>query len=382
MKGFRNRTAPSLPVIMLLLLTVFALTSGCAKRESGEIKIGATLVLTGPDARAGESARRGIEMSTELANERGGLNGRRIRVIYEDDQGEPQKAVAAVKKLINVDNVPVIIGPMWSSPTLAVAPIAEENKVVLLTPTASNPRITDAGDYIFRNTYSDAFEGSKTADYAYTILKYRRLGILYINNDFGVGLKEAFSLKLMELGGIVVITDSYDPSSFDFRSQLAKFKQSSIDAIYLVGYSEVGRILKQSKELGLNVPFISSIMFEITDVVETAGLAAEGVVYAYISYDPDTGDSLSISFSKAYVEKYGVRPDPEAAFSYDAMSIILHVISEVGTNSTDIKNRLYSVKDYHGVTGNTTFDTNGDVIKPIGFKRVINGDYVWEVFNY
>ena len=373
-------------LMIVAIIVLFAFIIVIVITQSGKkpnvISIGAVLVLTGPDAKAGQSAKQGINLAMEEINNSGGIRGKKLEIIYEDDQGDPQRAVSAVMKLIDIDKVSVIIGPMWSSPVLAVAPIVEKQQVVLLSPTASNPAITSAGDYVFRNTYSDKFEGSKTAEYAFSKLGHRKMGIIYINNDFGRGLDEVFKNKFNELGGDLLIEENYDPKATDFKSQLIKFKRDDIEAIYIVGYSEVGQILKQAKELGLKTAFLSTIMFEISDVIKIAREAAEGVVYAYVSFDPQIGDEKVREFAQTFKAKYKIFPDPEAAFSYDAVKIISSVIERVGTDAREIKNALYQIKNYEGVTGETTFDINGDVIKPIGFKKVENGKYVWKVFKF
>ncbi|MGA2092947.1 MAG: ABC transporter substrate-binding protein [Sedimentisphaerales bacterium] len=367
----------------LFLVTVFFLPA-CSKKqpETKEIKIGAILVLTGPDARSGQNARNGVEMVVEELNGKGGISGKKLRVIYEDDEGDPQKSVSAALKLITVDNVPAIIGPMWSTSVLAVAPLIEKNRRVLLSPTASAPKITYAGDYIFRNTYSDLYEGTKDAEYAYKQLGYRKAGIISVNLDAGIEIANVFSKRFLELGGTVVIKESYEAKTTDFRSLLAKFNEEPIDFIYVMGYSEMGQLIKQARELGIKYPFISTIMFEISDVIKIAGDAAEGTVYSFPSYDPEKGDETILTFAKKFKERYGVLPDPEAAFSYDAMKILCSVISEVGSDPVKIKNTLYQVKNYRGVTGETSFDQNGDVIKPIGFKKVEQGKYIWAVFEF
>lgn len=365
--------------VMLALFVVFV--DSCKKKEE-EIKIGAVLVLTGPDAKAGNSAKRGIEMAVEEINSEGGVNSLKITVVYEDDQGDPQKASNAVLKLINVDEVPVIIGPMWSTSVLAISKIAEEKQVVILSPTASAPSITEAGDFIFRNTYSDVYEGTKDAEYAYNELGYRKSGIIYINLDAGIEIANVFEKRFEELGGKVLVKENYNPDTTDFRSLLTKFRAKDIEFIYLMGYNEIGQLIKQARELGLKLPFISTIMFEISDVVATAGDAAEGTVYSFPSYDPQKGGNLVYSFAKKYEQKYGELPDPEAAFSYDAMKILALAISEAGTDPIKIKNELYNIQNYKGVTGKTSFDENGDVTKPIGFKILLDGEYVWETFKY
>ena len=369
--------------IAVVAIVLFALVFTQGKTgESKVVKIGAILVLTGPDAKAGQSARQGIEMAVEEINASGGVRGRTLQMIYEDDAGEPEKAVSAFRKLVNIDHVPAIIGPMASSCVLAVAPLAEKYKVVVLSPTASSPKITYAGDYIFRNTYSDAIEGAKTAEYAFKELHYTRAAILYINNDYGLGLKDAFAQKFQSLGGQVVLAEAYDPKSTDFRSLIAKVKQAKPDFLYLAGYSEMGQILKQAYELGVRLPVMSCIMFEISDIARVAGKAAEGVIYAYPSYDPEKGSEITVRFAQKFKAKYGTLPDPEAAFSYDAVKILALAMERGGFSSEGIKNALYSIKDFEGVTGKTSFDKYGDVIKPVGFKMVKNGTYIWVKYSF
>ncbi len=368
--------------VVVILVVMFVITQTQIKKEPVVIKIGAILVLTGPDAKAGESARKGIKMATEEINADGGVRNKKIKVIYEDDAGEPQKSVSAFKKLVSIEKVPAVIGPMWSSCVLAVAPIAEKNKVVVLSPTASNPKITYAGDYIFRNTYSDAIEGAKTAEFAYKELHYSNAAILYVNNDYGMGLKNAFENKFKSLGGKIILSEAYDPKTSDFRTMIAKVKQKKPDFVYLVGYSEMGQILKQAYEMEVNLPVISCVMFEISDILKIAGKAAEGVIYAYPSYDPEKGGSTTIKFAQKFKKKYGIFPDPEAAFSYDAMKILALAMEKGGVSSEKIKDTLYTIKNYNGVSGKTSFDKNGDVIKPMGFKVVKNGKYEWMTLVY
>jgi branched-chain amino acid transport system substrate-binding protein len=376
-----KRTILVIAVIIVISLGSVIFVSKTRKLPE-EVKIGAVLILTGPDAKAGQSARQGIQMAVEEINKEGGINGKKLVVIYEDDQGEPQKSVSAVLKLINVDKVPAIIGPMWSTNVLAVAPIAEKHKVVILSPTASAPKITKAGDYIFRNTYSDTFEGTKDAEFAYKVLGYRKAGIIHVNLDAGIEIADVFSKKFKELGGQVVLRESYDPKTTDFRTLLTKFKNQPIDFIYLMGYNEMGQLVKQAREIGLKTPFLSTIMFEISDVLKVAGNAAQGVVYSYPSYDTEKGGEIVKKFAREYKKRYGVLPDPEAAFSYDAAKILCYVMRKFGISSEKIKDGLYNVKGYMGVTGLTSFDRNGDVVKPIGFKKVVGGKYTWLVFQY
>lgn len=277
-------------LLILGLLFVLLLGIGCAKKkaETRDIKIGAVLPLTGDGAKYGQSAKRGIDLAVGEINSSGGVRQRLLRVIYEDSKMGPAEGVSAIRKLISVDKVPAIIGAMASSVTLAIAPIAEKNNVVLLSPASSAPEISKAGDYIFRNTYSDIYEGPKIGSYAYDELAFRRVAILHINNDFGVGLSKAFQQNFVKLGGKIVAVESYEQGSSDFRTQLNKIKQSEPDSIYLIGYTEMGLILRQDRETGVRNQVLSCIMFEDPKIIEVAKDATEGVIYAYPAYNPES----------------------------------------------------------------------------------------------
>ena len=349
--------------------------SGCAKEEK-EIKIGVVLPLTGDGAKYGEEAQNGIDLATEEINARGGINGQKVRVIYEDDQGTSNGAVNAFNKLTSVDKVPVVIGPMYSSTTLAVAPVAEDSKVVLFTPSGSSPEITEAGDYIFRNWPSDIFEGGEMAKFAYENLGIRKSSILTVNLDYGIGLTEVFKTKFTEWGGEILAVEKYDQGATDFRTQLSKIKAAKPDALYLPGYyTEIALILRQAKELGFDAHFLSCVGFDNPKVFELAGEAAEGVIFARPAYDPESEEKTVSDFVESFKAKYNITPGTYAAHAYDALRIVAKAIEEGGYSANQVKSALYSIKSFSGVTGNTSFDGNGDVVKPIQIMEVQNGQF-------
>lgn len=370
-------------VIIVLVMALITITwaIGCEKKKE-EIKIGSILPLTGEGAKYGESAKRGIDLAVQEINAFGGIKGKLINVLYEDSKMEPKEGTNAIHKLLTIEKVPAIIGAMASSVTLAIASIAEENKVVLLSPTSSSPKITDAGDYIFRNTYSDIYEGQKMASYVYNELGYRKVAILYINNDYGVGLRKTFTEHFAELGGEVAVYESYEQDAVDFRTQLTKVRQSTLEGIYIVGYGEMGRLLRQAKEMGIKIPFLSCIMFEDPDILKVAREAAEGVIYAYPAYNTESDQEDVLKFVQAFEEKYGQKPDIYAASAYDALKILAQAMDKEGFTSEAIKKALYSIKNFPGITGRTSFDQNGDVVKPIGIKKLEDGKFKWVLYEF
>ncbi len=180
--------------LAIVLIALLFCPSGCKKEEpqAKEIKIGAILPLTGSAAPYGENAKRGIELALTEINAAGGIQGSRIRVLFEDSRTDPKEAVSALNKLYSTHGVRYIIGDINSSGVLAMAPIAEKNKIILLSPGASNPKISDAGEYIFRNWHSDALEGQVDAEHAYSKMNWRTAAVLYVDAAYGVGLAETF----------------------------------------------------------------------------------------------------------------------------------------------------------------------------------------------
>ena len=362
--------------IISVLILIFLVFSYCCERKPKEIKIGALLPLTGSAAKYGENAKRGIDLAVDEINSEGGIKGRKIQIVYEDTQALPQQGVAAIRKLIIIEKVPVVIGAMASSVTLAIAPVAEENRVVLLSPASSNTKITTAGDYIFRNCISDVFEGAQMAEVAYNIINLRKIAILYINNDYGVGLENVFKTKFKDNGGDIVISEPFEQDATDFRTQLTKIKRTNPEAVYLVGYKEMILILKQANELNLKVQMLSTIMFDDPEILEKAGNAAEGVIFTTWVYDPKSEKEEVRNFTQEFKKRYNTEPGIFVPEAYDALKIIALVIKKGGYNALAIKKALFEIHEYPGVSGVTSFDSNGDVIKPLRLKTVKNGQFV------
>lgn len=360
---------------MFLLIALVLI--GCEKAEK-EIKIGAVLPLTGDVAVWGSNTKEGIDLAVEKVNNSGGINGSILKIIYEDSEALPQKGVSAIQKLITVDKIPAIIDNSVSSVTLAMAPIAEKNQVVILATGATAPKISEAGEYIFRIWNSDALEGEVIAQYTYEKLEITKVAILYVNNDYGKGLEDVFRQEFTKRGGTVTTSEAFEQSETSYRNQLTKVRTSSPEAIYLVGYPrEVAQCLKQTKELGVKTQIIGTVAFEDPHILEIAKDAAAGVIYPYPVL-PDTNDIAVNEFLSAYRTKYNKEPGITCDVGYDAVNMIAQAIKlSNGHEGIDIKNGLMMIKDYHGASGVMEFDQNGDVHKPIGMKTVKDGKFTW-----
>lgn len=341
-----------------------------------EIKIGVILPESGDYAAYGIKERNGVQLAIEQAQ--GRLGDRyTLTVIYEDSQAVPTPAVNAMQKLITVDGVDVVIGCAFSSPTLAIVPIADRNEVVLMSPSASNPDLSGSSPYFFRVWPSDTAEGARTAEIGYEQLGLRTFAVFYGNNDYAVGLKDVFIPRIEELGGEIVAIEAYNEGDTDFRTQLAQIAALAPDGIYMAGYyREFARILNQARELGIEAQFLSCGTFPEPEILELAGDAAEGVVYVQPYFNRESSERVVQDFVRAYEEKFGIETGVYAAHGYDAAAVVCHVIEAGNTTSEEIRTALLELSDFPGVTGETTFIEGGDVIKPLRVMTVENGQFV------
>jgi len=368
------------PVIygLVAILTAAAFFNfGCGKKGK-EIKIGAMGPLTGVRAMGGTYMRNGLEMALEEINSKVGIKGRQIKLVYEDTQYKPDITVSAFRKLVDAKGISLIIGFQNSSCLLAVAPIAEKKKVICIGYGTQSNKISEAGDYIFRTQIASRQEIPVISDFIKHKLKISKIGVLYLNTDYGVEYKDIFKQVFEDkLGGKIVSMESFEVGTTDYRTQLKKVFQHNPRAIFIIGASKhVGMIIKQAKELGIKTQFIASSPVESRDVLEIAGELADGIIYPY-PYDIKSQDKLQKAFRLKYEKRYGMMPNMLAANAYDALKILAITIEKCGGEDVEcIKDELYKVKNYHGASGVLSFDENGDVHKPIIIKTIKNGKFV------
>jgi len=375
-------------VVVSLLLTIAA----CAPKEAtvsgdgGEaapepIKIGEYSALTGLTATFGQSSHNGIRIAVDEINAAGGVKGRPIKLLTEDTQSKPQEAANAVQKLISQDEVVAVLGEVASSRTLAAAPIAQQAKVPMISPSSTNPKVTEIGDYIFRINYIDPFQGLAGANFMVQHLGLTRAAILRdVKNDYSVGLAEFFQQTLEELGGEVVIDQSYAEGDSDFRSQLTAIKATNAQVIYVPGYyTEIGQIARQSRDLGINLAFLGGDGWESPKLIEIGGEALEGSFYTNAFYAEDPRPEAR-TFVKKYNEKFGVTPDALAALAYDAAHVLFDAMKRAESlDPTAIRDAIATVADFNGVTGVITIGPDRNAIKPIVVLGVKGGTIALEV---
>ena len=351
------------------ILTAIIIAGGCISKENGknetatqtkaeDIKIGVLITQTGGLGPIGEGMANGAKLAAREINKEG-INGRNVTLIIEDTGTNPAKAAEAAKKLIEVDNVQVIIGGVASSETLAVAPMADKSKVVLISPSSTAPSVTDAGEYVFRVIGSDNLQGDAIAQLAMA-KNFTKPVVLFENNDYGVGLEKVFKEKFE---GIAISSIQYEKGKADYRSELEAIKQVNPDVIVYVGYpAEASTILQQAKQLGLKTKWIAAegiadpVMFDNKEVAAQM----EGM-YLTRPSSPE-GNPEYQNFKNLYREAFGKDPGIYSDTEFDATMLAAQAIKEAGNEGEKIKNALPAVsRRYRAVTGDKAFDANGDV---------------------
>ncbi len=372
-----TKTTKTILWIVVALIVIGGIWYGVGRKsqKEGVIKIGVIGPLIGSVAEYGQNVKNAIDLATEEINNAGGIKGRKIQLIYEDSGScEPTKGVTAIQKLINIDKVSIVIDEACSSVALAEAPIAEENKVLLMLPTATNYKIKEAGDYIFRIIPSDAFQGKRIAELVISE-GHRKVAVIYINNDYGFGLKKVFKEEFEKNRGEIVIVETHGTGEIDFRSLISKVKGMNPEAIFLADLPTEGAlILKQLKELGVDVPVYASEGMKDDVVIQTARSAVENLIVVFPSQL--RGENYG-KFEQSYKDRYGKTPESYAVYGYDALKLLGGVIERVGSDAAKVKDGLYNIKGYEGVTGIINFDSFGERIgAEYSIYIVKNGQFV------
>jgi branched-chain amino acid transport system substrate-binding protein len=359
-------------LVLLALLIPFA-----CKEEISVYRVGAIVPLTGSADAYGLAVKSGLTLALEQVNAEGGINGKIMDILFEDDRSDEKAAVDKTTEMIRNSQVPIIIGGVTSNVAIAMAPVCASKKVVLLSPTASSPKLSGVGQYFFRNYPSDTLEGRVMAEYAVRTMKIRSVAIIYIDNEYGQGLDNVFKQKFEALKGTITYDKGYPKGSTNFTAMIKEIKSSPPDAIYMPGYfDEVAGILKEIQTQKITAKLISSGGFASPRALEAAGDAAEGLIFPQPPYDPKSGNPMIQSFVAAYKKKFYSEPDVYAAYAYDALKITAKAISSCTKYPEDLRARLADISDFHGLTGTIGFDGNGDVDITPRIFQVKGGQFV------
>ncbi len=364
---FGKSTKKALSVVLILGL-VLSLFTGCAKKEPDVIKIGAIYPLTGDGAFYGENAKNALLLAKQIFVGENFLKDINWELIIEDSKSNPKDAVNAANKIIFKDKVKFIIGDAMSSNFLAIAPIAEKNKVIEIGQ-GSNPKISDAGDYIFRTWPSDELQGKVIAKFIEKNLNAKQIGILHIANEYGSGVADVVK---KEYQGEIAMIEAYPSDTRDFKDIIKKLMALKIDCLVLIPYvDELPTLFKQLNEYGWKIPIVGSEQLNTERVVKNPYISFT-VYYTYPLFGTEENTEYK-KFVEKYRDVYKKQPDIPADAVYDAIMLILKAIDNVGYDVEKVKNFLYNIKNYDGASGKITFDGKGDVIKPFIVKKIEKG---------
>ena len=335
---------------------------GCSSKKSDSIKIGGIAPLSGAVAVYGVECKNGIDLAVAEINAAGGINGKNIEFICEDDEGDPAKSVNAYKKLTTQNGIRMIIGSLTSGCTIAITNLAQSNGVIQMAPAATALAVTDAGNYIFRACYTDPFQGKVGGKFAADNLGAKTAAVLYdIQNDYSVGLTDNFVERFTSLGGTIVSKESYSTNDKDFNAQLTKIKNTNPDVVYLPDYyGTVALIAKQLRAQGIDVPIIGADGWD--GLTENAG---DEVLNGFYSnhYATDSDSPAVQKFVSSFTEKYNKAPNSFAALGYDCVYMLKDAILKAGTtDAAKVRDALEATNgDY--VTGHLTFDAQHNPVK-------------------
>ncbi len=340
-------------VVIVAAVIWFGVATKKAPTETGPIRIGASLPLTGEAASLGEQTKAGIELAQKEINDAGGIGGRQVEVIFEDDKCAKDGA-DVFNKLVSLDKVAAIIGPLCSSAAGPGLPIAQANHV----PTvfwASAPGLTKAGEYVFRTYPSDAFQGKFAAEYIYNTLGKHKAAVLYVNNDYGKGLSDVFAARFKELGGEVVENEGVTQTATDMRTELSKIKAADPEALYMALYPGSGVVaVKQAKAIGLSAVRFGGDALDLKEF--TSVPEAEGAMYSVGKFNQPE------AFATKLKQGTGTDINIYSVLGYDAFRLLASVISSVGTDSQKVRDALAAVNYTEGVAlSEISFDADRDL---------------------
>jgi len=356
------------------------ISCGCSKEPGSggdTIKIGEFASLTGKEATFGQMSHHGTEMAVEEVNAAGGVLGKKIQLIYEDDQSKAGEPATVVKKLISRDGVKAVLGEVASSRSMEAAPICQQNKIPMISPSTTNVKLTEMGDHIFRVCFTDEFQGKLLANFAKRTLKAMKVAIMTdVKSDYSVGLSSYFKSPFTANGGTIVAEQTYNGGDKDFKGQLTAIKATNPDAIIVTGYyTDVGLIVKQAKQLGIAVPLFGGDGWESSKLIEIGGVDVEGTYFS-THFSPEEKSSAAENFVKKFQAKYLEVPDAMAALGYDSAMVLLEAIKRAGTTEgPKLRDAIAATKDYQGITGKITLDEKRNAPKPAVILTVKDGKF-------
>ncbi|OPJ64904.1 ABC transporter substrate-binding protein [Clostridium oryzae] len=371
----------------LLLLTSVIMASsifaGCSKNSASSktIRIGVNYELTGNVATYGQSLSKGVELGFKEINKKGGILGKKIELVKKDNKSDTSETANVSSALATDKSIALLLGPATSGDTKAASTAATQNRIPLISASATDDGVTidkngKVRDYIFKTCFSDSFQGVIMANFAYDDLKAKTAAILSDSgSDYSKGLSKSFNTKFTSLGGKIIASEAYQSTNSDFKAVLTKIKSANADIIYIPGYYEsVGLIIRQAKELGIKTPILGGDGYESPKLAELAGKNNLGDVYYTNHYSSTDNSPEVVKFKKAFKTEYKADPDAFNALGYDLAYFAADAIKRAGSADREkIKNALASTKNFKGVTGTITIDKKHNPVKSITVLQVKDG---------
>lgn len=359
-------------VIVLILTGLVGFWFWKKNNSNDQIKIGAIFSTTGVAGDYGKKSMEGIQYAVDAINSNGGIDGKKLVVIFEDAKSNPKDALSALNKLLTIDKVKIVVGDVYSSTTKVLISNLP-NDVLLFAPGASSPELTNSKPNFIRNWTSDDFDGSAMANVILSNNVYE-VATLTQNSDYTISLNNAFITDFKKGNGVVSSSYNFDGDKSDYRSLIEKLKSSNIKSVYLTALSkEMGYILKQSKELNFSPQWYTNLTVNSDDCKRIAGTSRDNVIFSKPFINLINTSEENKSFIVKYKSSKGFEPDETVSHSYDAINIIAKSMQKVGLNIPLLIEDINRVKNYNGLSGITTFDGKGGVVKNIEVLKV-SGD--------
>ncbi|MDR2517230.1 MAG: ABC transporter substrate-binding protein [Spirochaetaceae bacterium] len=371
MKGHGKRTAVTAAVMGLAAALAFG---GCAKKDGNTVSLGAIFPLSGQVAYYGTESRDGILLAVDEINAGGGLLGKQIALVVEDDEGNGEKSVNAFTKLTTKNQITIILGSSTSGATKAMTALAQRNKVLLISPSATDTTVTAGGDFIFRACFIDPFQGTVGAAFAYDTLAVRRAAILYDGGaDYNTGLAEAFRRQFQTLGGQIVADEAYQSNEVDFAALATRIRAAGPDVVYLPNYyNDVSLQASQLRAQGITCPFVGGDGWDGLVDIASGNEALNGFWSA--GFAADTTDPRGVAFVGAFQAKFNRKASQFAALGYDSMMLVADAIRAAGTfDASVVKDALARISGSY-VTGNIRFDANRNPVKSASILEIVRED--------
>lgn len=374
--------------LFMALVLIASVLTGCGAEDDGgsgegsdTIKIGLNYELSGNVATYGQSSVAGIELAIDEINENGGVLDKQIELIKVDNKSDSAEAANVSTRLATRDNVVAILGPATSGNTKGATPPAMQNKVPLISSSATDDDVTvdsngNVREYIFKTCFNDSFQGVTMANFAYKDLELKKAAILFDNtSDYAKGLANSFKETYPELGGEILVEEAYQAKETDFKAVLTKIKSTNPEVVYIPGYyEEVGLIIKQARELGLDVPVLGGDGYDSPKLLEIASKDSLHDVYYTNHYSPMDDAKEVVEFKEAFLDEYGKEADAFNALGYDLAKFLVDAIDRAGeADSEKIKEALASTKDFKGVTGTLSIDELHNPVKAVTILELVDG---------